>query len=121
VLEFLRERRDMAVAVGVAAECVIVDAGLDLGKTAGQSLELLRRSSDLAAIGSPLLLSASNKTFLGVMFDLPVLERREPSLAACALGITTGCRVLRVHDVRGTVRVRDAIEALLDSRAVGVS
>jgi dihydropteroate synthase len=81
-------------------------------------LELLRRSADLADLGSPLLLSASNKTFLGVMFDLPVTERREPTLAASALGIAAGGRVLRVHDVRGTVRVRDAMARLSEARYV---
>ena len=95
------------------ASRIILDAGLDLGKTAAQSLQLLRDSAELAALG-PLLLSASNKTFLGVMFDLDVLSRREPSLAATALGIASGCRVLRVHDVKGTVRVRDALERVMD-------
>ncbi len=116
VRAFLLDRRDRALAAGVAADRIIIDAGLDLGKTAGQSLQLLRDSATLAEIGSPLLLSASNKTFLGVMFDLPVTERREASLAAASLGIIGGCRILRVHDVRGTVRVRDALEALFEAR-----
>jgi len=116
VKEFLVERRDRARSAGVAEDRIILDAGFDLGKTAAQSLELLRHSADLAELGSPLLLSASNKTFLGVMFDVPVTERREPTLAANALGIVAGGRILRVHDVRGTVRVRDAIAALLLER-----
>jgi dihydropteroate synthase len=74
---------------------------------------LLRDSAELASLG-PLLLSASNKTFLGAMFDLDVLDRREASLAAAALGVTAGCRVLRVHDVQGTVRVRDALERVME-------
>jgi hypothetical protein len=53
----------------------VLDAGLDLGKTAWQSLTLLRASSTLAALGYPLLLSASNKTFLGVLLDLELTER----------------------------------------------
>ncbi|HUV57839.1 MAG TPA: dihydropteroate synthase [Acidimicrobiales bacterium] len=114
VTEFLLDRRDRALAAGVTADRIVLDAGLDLGKTAGQSLQLLRDSPRLAALGAPLLLSASNKTFLGAMFDLEVTERREPSLAATALGIASGCRILRVHDVAGTVRVRDAIERLLE-------
>ena len=114
VTEFLLERRDRALAAGVAVDRIVLDAGLDLGKTAGQSLQLLRDSPRLAALGAPLLLSASNKGFLGTMFDLEVTERREPSLAATALGIAGGCRILRVHDVAGTVRVRDAIERLLE-------
>jgi dihydropteroate synthase len=116
VKEFLLERRDRALAAGVAPDRIILDAGMDLGKTAGQSLQLLRDSAEFAALGYPFLLSASNKTFLGVMFDLPVTERREPTLAASALGITAGCRILRVHDVAGTVRVRDAIQRLLEVR-----
>jgi dihydropteroate synthase len=113
VFEFLHERRQRALDAGVRADRIIIDAGLDLGKTAAQSLQLLRDSDQLARLG-PLLLSASNKTFLGVMFDLDVLSRREASLAAAALGIAGGCRVLRVHDVRATVRVRDALERVME-------
>lgn len=108
VVSFLKDRRQRALDAGIAPERIILDAGLDLGKTPAQSLQLLRDSARLAEIG-PLLLSASNKTFIGVMFDLDVLDRREPSLAAAALGIAGGCRVLRVHDVQGTARVRDAL------------
>ena len=113
VREFLMDRANRALEAGIPAEQIIVDAGLDLGKTAAQSLELLRCSEDLADFGFPLLLSASNKTFLGVLLDLEVSERREASLSAVALGILKGCRVLRVHHVAGTVAVRDAVEATL--------
>jgi dihydropteroate synthase len=114
VATFLTERRQRALDAGVREDRIVVDAGLDLGKTAAQSLQLLRDSERLAGLGAPLLLSASNKTFLGVMFDLPVSDRREPSLAATALGIAAGCRIVRVHDVQGTVRVRDVIARLLE-------
>ena len=115
VIDFLRTRQQWALDAGIEPTRIIVDAGLDLGKTAAQSLQLLRDSAQIAVVG-PLLLSASNKTFLGVMFDLDVLNRREPSLGATALGIIGGCRVLRVHDVVGTVRVRDAIARVLEAR-----
>jgi dihydropteroate synthase len=115
VCDFLQERRQWALAAGVRADRIIIDAGLDLGKSAAQSLTLLRDSARLAALGSPLLLSASNKTFLGVLFGLEVTQRREPSLAATALGIASGCRVVRAHDVAGTVRIRDVIARLLEA------
>lgn len=115
VKAFLIDRRQRALDAGVSRDRIVLDAGLDLGKTAAQSLQLLRDSAVLAELGSPLLLSASNKTFLGVMFDLPVNERREPSLAAIALGIAAGCRMVRVHDVAGSVRVRDTIERLFEA------
>jgi dihydropteroate synthase len=51
------------------------------------------------------------------MFDLEVTQRREPSLAAAALGVAAGCRIVRVHDVRGTVRVRDALARVLEQVA----
>lgn len=113
VAAFLVDRADRAAAAGIPPDKVVLDAGLDLGKTAEQSLTLLRASGMLADLGYPLLLSASNKTFLGVVLGLELTERREASLAAAALGIALGCRLLRVHDVAGTRRVRDALEAVL--------
>ena len=72
VAAFLVERAERALAAGLAADQIVLDAGLDLGKTAAQSAVLLRESDRLAALGYPLLLSASNKTFLGVLLDLAV-------------------------------------------------
>jgi dihydropteroate synthase len=115
VREFLLDRAERALAAGIPPERIIVDAGLDLGKTAAQSIDLLRASDILADLGFPLLLSSSNKTCLGVLLDLEVDQRREASLSASALGILRGCRVLRVHDVAGTVQVRNAIEAMFDA------
>jgi dihydropteroate synthase len=120
VRAFLLERVERAQAAGIPPERIILDAGLDLGKTWQQSIVLLRRSADLAALGYPLLLSASNKTFLGRLLDLDIDSRRDASLAATALGITRGCRLVRVHDVAGSVRVRDTIAAILQASA-GVS
>jgi dihydropteroate synthase len=112
VSSFLTERAGRARAAGIPADRIVLDAGLDLGKTAEQSLTLLRASSTLAALGYPLLLSASNKTFLGVTLDLELTERGPASLGAAALGLAWGCRILRVHDVRGTCRVRDVAAAV---------
>jgi dihydropteroate synthase len=112
VAAFLVERAERALTAGVAADRIVLDAGLDLGKTWQQSLELLRHSSTLAALGYPLLLSASNKTFLGKLLDLEVGERREASHAATALGVISGCRIVRVHDVAGSRRVCDFLAAL---------
>ena len=115
VSEFLTDRAERARAAGIPDSRIILDAGLDLGKTAAQSLELLRASDRLAALGWPLLLSASNKTFLGVMFGLEVGERSEATLAAHSLGVSLGCRILRAHDVRGARRVCDAIAAVIEA------
>ncbi|MHB1986788.1 MAG: dihydropteroate synthase [Acidimicrobiales bacterium] len=108
-----------AEATGIPPRRIVLDAGLDLGKTTAHSLALLGASRRLAALGYPLLLSASNKTFLGESLGLAIGDRRDASLAAAAIAIAEGCRVLRVHDVPGTVRVRDAIAAILSEGAGG--
>jgi dihydropteroate synthase len=115
VRAFLADRARRAEAAGIPTERIVIDAGLDLGKTTAQSVVLLRESRRLAELGYPLLLSASNKTFLGQLLGLDVAERREASLAAAALGIAGGCRILRVHDVAGTRRVRDVLDAVLSA------
>jgi len=115
VCDFLLERARRAEAAGIPPDRVVLDAGLDLGKTWEQSLELLRASDRIAALGFPLLLSASNKTFLGRFLELEIDERNEASLAAAALGITLGCRIVRAHDVRGTRRVCDVIAAVVEA------
>ncbi len=112
---FLARRVEDAKKRGITSDRIVIDAGLDLGKTAEQSLELLCASKRLASLGSTLLLSASNKTFLGVLGSLELTDRREASLAAAALGISLGCRIVRVHDVDGTRRVRDILAAVLEA------
>jgi dihydropteroate synthase len=115
VRDFLEERAARARAAGIGADQVVLDAGLDLGKTAAQSLELLRASAVLAGLGYPLLLSASNKPFLGVALGLDIDSRQDASLAAAALGVSLGCRIVRSHDVAATRRVCDALAAVLEA------
>jgi dihydropteroate synthase len=116
VRTYLVDRADRAVAAGLNPDRVIVDAGLDLGKTAAQSLALLRASDQLADLGFPLLLSASNKTFLGVILGLEIGQRREASLAATSLGAALGCRVMRVHEVGSHRQACDVMAAVLAAR-----
>ena len=113
VTAFLLDRAHRAEAVGLAPEQIVLDAGLDLGKTPLQSAWLLHESAQHATLGYPLLLSASNKRFIGELFGREVDDRRPESLGAVAYGVIHGCRIVRVHDVEGTARVCRAIEALL--------
>jgi dihydropteroate synthase len=115
VRSFLADRAARATAAGIAPDRVILDAGLDLGKTAEQSLTLLRASGSLAALGHPLLLSASNKPFLGAVLDLDIDRRGEASLAAAAIGVSLGCRIVRVHDVARTRLVCDSLTAVVEA------
>jgi dihydropteroate synthase len=118
VARFLRDRAEQAEAAGIPHERVMVDAGLDLGKSEPQSLELLRAHDRLSGLGWPLFLSASNKRFLGDLVGTEVTDRREASHAAHALGIALGSRILRAHDVRGARRTADVLAAVLEARTV---
>jgi dihydropteroate synthase len=113
VRSFLRERAELALAAGIPKQRIMVDDGMDLGKTEPQSLELLRTSEQLCSLGFVAFLSVSNKRFLGEMLGLAVEDRREASHAAHVLGIIKGCRVLRAHDVRGARRIADVAAELL--------
>ena len=105
VRSYLAERASWADYAGLGRTRVLLDAGLDLGKTPAMSAELLRCSDHLAGLSYPILLSASNKGFLGWLCGTEVAERRAGSIAAHALGSFGGCGVIRAHDVRGTRRV----------------
>jgi dihydropteroate synthase len=120
VRAFLVDRAERAQAAGLAADQIALDAGLDLGKTPAMSVVLLRESDTLAQLGYTLLLSASNKRFLGELLGLDINDRRDVSLAAAAYGVAHGCRIVRVHDVAGTVRICRTLDAILSEQAVGV-
>jgi dihydropteroate synthase len=117
VRAFLLDRADRARAAGLTPDRIVLDAGLDLGKTAAQSLDLLRASDRLADLGYPLLLSASNKTFLGVTLGLDIGGRREASVSATSLGAALGCRVMRVHEVAANRQACDVVAAIGRRRA----
>jgi dihydropteroate synthase len=117
VTAHLLERARRAEAAGLTADQIVLDAGLDLGKSPAQSAVLLRESAVHAGLGYPLLLSASNKRFIGDLLGREIDDRRDESLAAVAYGVAGGCRIVRVHDVLGSVRVCRTLEALLEAGA----
>jgi len=103
IIEFLYERTESARAAGVARESIVIDPGLEFGKEPQTDLEILDRFGELRALGYPILLAASRKSFLGRIFGRPAQELLVPSLATAGLGIAAGARLLRVHDVAETV------------------
>src|SRR4051812_3202084 len=94
VTTFLLDRSARAEAAGLGPEQIALDAGLDLGKSPAQSAVLLRESAALAGHGYALLLSSSNKRFLGDLLGLDIDARRAASLATVAYGVTHGCRIV---------------------------
>ena len=117
VRAFLADRAGRAEALGIPRPRIMVDAGLDLGKTEPQSLELLRASDSLVELGYPVFLSASNKRFLWDLLGVDRHHAQIGTMAAHALGVALGCRVLRSHDARAARRVADTVAAVLAAGA----
>jgi dihydropteroate synthase len=106
----------LAEGAGVPRSSLLFDPGLDFGKNTFQSLELMRRLPELVRFG-PVLIAASRKDIVGESLDLPVDERLEGSLALVALSVAGGAVMVRVHDVRASVRTTRMVEAVLGTRA----
>ena len=112
VRDFLAARLERALEAGIARERIVLDPGPDLNKSTQQTLEVLRDWGEYAALGLPLLAALSRKDFVGESLGLPKEERLAGSLAAAAWTIRLGARILRVHDVRETVRMVRMLEVL---------
>jgi dihydropteroate synthase len=106
VKAFLEERMAFAVACGVAEQSILLDPGIGFGKTAEHNLELLARVDELVALGRPVVIGTSRKSFLGRITGRAVDDRLAATIATNVLAYERGARVFRVHDV---APVRDAL------------
>lgn len=109
----LLESVSLAHSAGIRDEDIILDPGIGFGKTVEQNLELLNRLDEIKALGYPLLLGPSRKSFIGYTLNLPPEERLEGTAAAVAVGITRGADVIRVHDVAFMARVIRMTDAIV--------
>jgi dihydropteroate synthase len=106
VKAFLHERLTAATNAGVKEERIQLDPGIGFGKTLEHNLELLRRLDELTALGRPLVIGTSRKSFLGRLTGRDVTERVHATVATTVIAFERGARVFRVHDVAAT---RDAL------------
>ena len=107
---------DRAVAAGVDPSRIIIDPAHDFGKNTRHSLEVTRRLSEMTATGWPVLVSLSNKDFVGEALDVPLPERLLGTLAATSVCAWLGARIFRAHNVRETRQTLDMVGAILGER-----
>ena len=107
---------ERAVAAGVDRRSVVIDPAHDFGKNTFHSLEVTRRLGEMTATGWPVLVSLSNKDFVGETLDLPVGERLTGTLAATAVCALAGARIYRVHEVVETRQVVDMVWSIAGRR-----
>ena len=113
VTEFLRVRAQAAVDAGIDPAAIVIDPGIGFGKNLEHNLMLLRNLPVLGALGFPVLVGVSRKTFIGKILAAGPEDRLEGSLAAACIAILGGAQIIRVHDVQQTVRAVRIVDAVL--------
>jgi dihydropteroate synthase len=126
VIADLKRAIEQASSAGVPWENIIIDPGIGFGKTQEQNVEVLRRLEELKALGRPILLGSSRKSFIGWVLDLtseqrtnevafvpPADQRLEGTAATIAIGIAKGADIIRVHDVKEMARVCKMSDAII--------
>lgn len=104
---------ELAKKAGIEERHIILDPGVGFGKTREHNLELINRLDEIRALGYPILLGPSRKSFIGFTLDLPPDQRVEGTAAAIAVGITRGADIVRVHDVKEMARVAKMTDAIV--------
>lgn len=126
IISDLKRAIKQALSAGVPWENIIIDPGIGFGKTQEQNLEILQRLEELKALGRPILLGSSRKSFIGWALDLtpgqrlnkvtfvpPGDQRLEGTAATIAIGIAKGADIVRVHDVKEMTRVCKMSDAIV--------
>ena len=109
-----------ALELGVPRESILIDPAHDFGKNTRHSLEATRRLGEMVETGWPVLVSLSNKDFIGETLDQPLRERLIGTLATTAVCAWLGARVYRVHEVRETRQVLDMVSSIQGTRPPSV-
>jgi dihydropteroate synthase len=113
VRDFLAERVDAAVAAGIDEDRICVDPGLGFAKNFHHSVRLMKEIDALLALGRPVLVGPSRKSFIGeALADAPIDRRLEGTLGAVAWMAARGAHIVRVHDVEPTVRLLAVVDAI---------
>jgi dihydropteroate synthase len=113
----LAERRDAALAAGIAPEAIVLDPGLGFAKTTAHNLALLANLGAIAALGQPVLVGPSRKRFLGAVTGRALNERDAATAAACVAARMRGAALFRVHEVHGAREALDLADAVLAAGA----
>jgi dihydropteroate synthase len=109
----LLESVAIARSAGIPDERIILDPGIGFGKTVEQNLELINRLDQIRALGFPVLLGPSRKSFIGYTLNLPPDQRLEGTAASIAIGIARGADIVRVHDVEPMLQIARMTDAIV--------
>lgn len=112
----LQESVDIARSKGINKERIILDPGIGFAKTMQDNLFAMKHLEEFHELGYPILLGTSRKRFVGTILDEPVADKRDIGTGATTcLGITKGCQIIRVHNVKANVELRKMMDAMLQA------
>lgn len=114
---YLKKQAERALQAGAPADGIVIDPGIGFGKTVEHNLTLLKRLPELAALGYPVAVGPSRKSFIGNALGLEVNERLEGTLAAAAVAVLGGASMVRLHDVREGRRAVDLALMIREAEA----
>ncbi len=112
IIGFLGKAVDQAVEMGIKRDLVIIDPGIGFGKSFDDNLKIIKELHRFFVLGQPILVSTSNKSFIGHVLDLPVESRETGTMATIAAAVMQGANIIRAHNVkaaRETITIIDAI------------
>jgi dihydropteroate synthase len=112
IIEGLKESIDIALAAGISPDKIIVDPGIGFGKTAEHNLVIINRLGELKALGKPVLVGASRKSFIGKVLNRGADERLPGTAAVSAVAIMKGADIIRIHDAKEMVDVARMADAV---------
>ena len=110
---FFKNKIEIANKEGILNNMIILDPGIGFGKHVEDNFEIIRELKQIKAMGYPVLLGPSRKSFIGKELSLPVQDRLEGTMASIAVGIINGAKIVRVHDVLETKRTISIVEKIL--------
>ncbi|MCI0532318.1 MAG: dihydropteroate synthase [candidate division Zixibacteria bacterium] len=118
IRDFFTEQTEFALSRGIDRSKIILDPGIGFGKTTEHNLRILQNLSYFKSLKFPLLIGVSRKSLIGNILNLPSAERLEGSLAGMVFAIQNGANIVRVHDVRESVRAARVIDRLKNSDGI---
>lgn len=118
IAEYLKKSCDKAIKAGVKKNSIVIDPGIGFGKTLQDNYRIIKNLSGLKALGLPVLIGTSRKSFIGNVTGEEPRERLEGTAATVAAAIMNGCHIVRVHDVAAMKKVAAITDAIVHPRQV---
>ena len=113
ILGFFSRQLELAQSVGIDSSKIILDPGLGFGKKVEHNFELIRKLPQICAMGFPVLVGPSRKSFIGEALNLPINDRIEGTMASITASVINGARIVRVHDIQKTRRTVTVTEKIM--------